>query len=171
MKRLHRFLTCTSKLYFMPNTYTQLYTQFVFPVKYRAAVLAPPWDEELRKYITGIFQRSGHKMLAINNVADHIHIFGGINPKQSHSDLMRNVKGDSSLWINERKFTRRKFQWQEGFGAFSYSKSDIDNVVKYIANQQEHHKKVSFREELIAFLKEYEIEYDEKYLFHPLLDD
>ena len=155
----------------MPNTFTQLYVQFVFPVKYRAAVLVPPWDEELRKYITGILQHNGHKMLAINNVADHIHIFGGINPAQSLSNLMRDVKADSTVWINERGFTKRKFQWQTGYGAFSYSKSDIDNVVKYIQNQQEHHKKVSFHEELIAFLKEYEITYDEKYLFHQLLDD
>jgi putative transposase len=155
----------------MPNTYTQLYIQFVFAVKYRAAVLAPPWEEDLRKYITAIFQRSGHKMLAINNMPDHIHIFGGINPKQSLSDLMRDVKGDSSVWINDNKLTRRHFQWQSGFGAFSYSRSDIDNVVRYINNQQEHHKKVSFHDELIAFLNEFDIAYDEKYLFHPLIDD
>jgi len=128
----------------MPNTYTQLYIHFVFAVKYRAALLSTEWDERLRLYIAAIIQNNAHKILAINNMPDHIHMFVGINPSQSVSDLIRLVKGDSSEWINKEKLTAGKFQWQEGYGAFSHSKSQIDQVVKYIHNQQLHHKKTSF---------------------------
>lgn len=153
----------------MPNTYTQLYIQYVFAVKYRAAVLDTAWDEEMRKYITGIFQNNGHKMLAINNVNDHIHIFGGLNPKQSISDLMRLTKCDSSEWINKKRLTKQPFRWQEGYGAFSYHESDIDRIVKYVINQQEHHKTISFPDEYRGILKEFNVEYDDRYLFHPML--
>lgn len=153
----------------MPNTYTQLYIQYVFAVKYRKAVLHTDWDEEMRKYITGIFENNGHKMLQINNVQDHIHIFGGLNPKQSISDLMRLTKCDSSEWINKKKLTKHKFHWQEGYGAFSYHESDIDRIVKYVINQQEHHKTVSFHTEYRAILDEFKIIYDDRYLFHDLI--
>jgi REP element-mobilizing transposase RayT len=149
----------------MPNTYTQLYIHFVFAVKYRAALLDGSWDERLRLYITAITQNNGHKMLAINNMPDHLHMFIGLNPAQSLSELMRLVKGDSSEWINKQKLTSVKFQWQEGYGAFSYNKSQIDKVVKYILNQQEHHKKESFLDEYRQLLKNFDIDFDEKYIF------
>lgn len=155
----------------MPNTYTQLYIQFVFAVKYRKAIIAPSWEQNLRSYITGIVQNHGHKMLAINNMPDHLHLFVGLNPKQSISDLMRVAKGDSAEWINKSNLAERKFNWQEGYGAFSYSRSHIDNVVRYIHNQQEHHKKVTFLDEYKLLLKKFEIEYDERYIFHNLLED
>lgn len=155
----------------MPNTYTQLYIQFVFAVKYRKAMIAPAWEQNLRSYITGIVQNHDHKMLAINNMPDHLHLFIGLNPKQSISDLMRIVKGDSAEWINKSNLSDRKFNWQEGYGAFSYSRSHIDNVVRYIHNQQEHHKKISFLDEYKLLLKKFDIEYDERYIFHNLSED
>lgn len=155
----------------MANTYTKLHVHFVFAVKYRAAVIQSDWEERLHKYITGIVQNNGHKMLAINSATDHLHLFAGINPKQSLSDLMQVVKGDSSEFINLHKFTKRKFNWQSGYGAFSNSYSQIDSVVKYILNQKNHHRKKTFREEYIKMLDEYGIQYDEKYIFHELMDD
>jgi putative transposase len=155
----------------MPNTYTQLHIHFVFAVKYRKAIITNEWEDRLHKYITGIVQGNGHKMLAINSTEDHIHIFIGLNPKQSISEIMRLVKGDSSEFVNKEKFTERKFQWQEGYGAFSNSHSQIDAVVKYILNQKTHHAKTSFKEEYLKILKDNNIEYDEKYIFYDLLDD
>jgi REP element-mobilizing transposase RayT len=149
----------------MANTYTQLYIHCVFAVKYRAAVLQPEWDERLRLYISAIAQNAGHKMLAINNMPDHLHFFVGLNPAQSISDMLRHIKGDSSEWINKEKLTKRKFNWQDGYGAFSNSKSQIDSVVKYILNQKEHHKKTSFIEEYKAMLVKFGVEYDERYIF------
>jgi putative transposase len=154
----------------MPNTYTQLYIHFVFAVKYRQAVIHEEWEDRLQKYITGVVQNNGHKLLAINTMPDHLHLFAGLNPKQSISELMRLVKGDSSEFINKEGFTKRKFYWQEGYGAFSNSRSQIDGVVKYILNQKEHHKKQTFREEYLEILKDYAVEYDEKYIFQDLLD-
>ncbi len=154
----------------MPNTYTQLYIHCVFAVKYRAAVIQPQWEDILHKYITGILQNNGHKMLAINSVPDHLHLFIGLNPNQSISDMMRLVKGDSSEFVNKENFSRAKFQWQDGYGAFSNSKSQIDKVVKYIVHQKAHHHKKTFREEYIAMLDDYGVEYNDKYIFHDLLD-
>jgi len=154
----------------MPDTYTQLYIHFVFAVKYRKALIKPDWEERLHKYITGIIQNNGHKLLAINSATDHTHVFIGLNPKQSISDLMRLVKGDSSEFVNKEKLTARKFQWQEGYGAFSNSRTQIDGVVKYILNQKEHHAKRTFREEYLEILKDYNIEYDERYIFQELQD-
>lgn len=128
----------------MPNTYTQLYIHCVFAVKYRKAIIQPEWEDRLQKYITGIVQNNGHKLLAINSMPDHLHFFAGLNPNQSISEMMRLVKGDSSEFINNEKFTKRKFHWQEGYGAFSNSRSQIDNVVKYILNQKQHHAKENF---------------------------
>ena len=154
----------------MPNTYTQLYIHFVFAVKYRTAVIQPEWEDNLHRYITGIVQNNGHKMLAINSATDHTHVFIGLNPRQSISEIMRLVKGDSSEFINKQGFTKRKFQWQEGYGAFSNSKSQIDSVVKYIFNQKEHHQKKSFRDEYLNILKKHGINYDEQYIFYDLMD-
>lgn len=155
----------------MANTYTQLHVHFVFAVKYRAAVIQPEWNERLHKYITGIVQNNGHKMLAINSVPDHIHFFAGINPNQSISDLLKLVKGDSSEFINQQGFINREFRWQSGYGAFSNSHSQIDRVVKYIMNQQEHHKKTKFKAEYLKMLSAYGVDYNEKYTFHEPLDE
>lgn len=149
----------------MANSYTQLYVQFVFAPKFRAAMLQPEWDERLRKYISSIAKTNGHKMIAINNMPDHIHIFLGMHPDQSVSEIMRIIKGDSSEWINKEHFTERRFQWQEGYGAFSYSRSQIDAVAKYIANQQAHHAKITFLDEYKEMLDKFGVLYDDRYLF------
>lgn len=151
----------------MSNTYTQLYIHFVFAVKYREALLKNDWDDRLKLYITAIAQNQGHKVLAINNMPDHLHMLIGLNPNQSISDLMRTVKSDSSEWINKARLTPHKFQWQEGYGAFSHSKSQIDAVVKYIINQQEHHKEIHFLDEYKKILSDFNIEFDERYIFKP----
>lgn len=148
----------------MPNTYTQLYIHCVFAVKYREAIIQPGWEERLHKYITGIVQNNGHKLLAINSASDHLHLFIGLNPSQSLSELMRLVKGDSSEFINKQKLIKRKFSWQDGYGAFSNSRSQIDAVVKYIINQKQHHLKKSFKDEYLEILKDYEVDYNEKYI-------
>src|SRR5215203_1481249 len=149
----------------MANTYTQLYVHFVFAVKYRAAMLNPEWDQRVRLYITAIIQNNKHKMIAINNMPDHLHLFIGLHPDQSISEIMRLVKGDSSEWINKEKMTKTKFQWQSGYGAFSYARSQVDAVAKYVLNQQKHHKKETFKDEYLKMLKSFEVEYDERYLF------
>jgi len=154
----------------MPNTYTQLYIHCVFAVKYRTAVIKPAWEERIHKYITGIIQNNGHKLLAINSAADHIHILIGLNPKQSISEIMQLVKGDSSEFINKEKLAAGRFQWQEGYGAFSNSQSQINAVIKYIANQKQHHQKKTFKEEYVELLKAYSIDYNEQYIFKDLSD-
>jgi len=154
----------------MANTYTQLHIHFVFAVKYRAAIIQPDWEDRLHKYITGIAQNNGHKLLSINSVPDHLHMFVGLNPKQSISDMMQQIKGDSSEFVNKQNFTKRKFYWQDGYGAFSNSHSQIDAVVKYIMNQKIHHQKKTFKDEYIEMLKDYEVEYDGRYIFQGLID-
>ncbi len=153
----------------MANTYTQIHLQFVFVVKYRAAVIHPSWKNELYKYISGIVQANKHKVIAINGMPDHIHLLIGLRPSQSISDLMQDVKGSSSKWINENGFTKNKFEWQEGYGAFSYSKSHLKRVIAYIENQEDHHTKKSFIEEYADFLNEFEIEYNERFIFKELI--
>ena len=148
----------------MPNTYTQIHIQFVFAVKFRKALIEDSYKQELYQYITGIVQSYGHKMLAINGVADHIHIFIGMRPTQSISDLMQDIKGNSSKWVNDKKFLKVKFEWQGGYGAFSYSKSHVQNVINYVKNQEKHHTKQTFRDEYIEFLKKFDIDYDERYI-------
>lgn len=150
----------------MANTYTQLYIQAVFAVKFREGLLDPQWDARLRKYITAIVQNHGHKMISINNVDDHLHMFFGLEPKQSISELLKNVKSESSKWINTEGFCKKNFNWQTGFGAFSYSRADIPRIIRYIENQQVHHQKTSFKTEYIDMLTEHEIEFDPQYLFH-----
>lgn len=147
------------------STFSQIYIQVVFAVKGRNSLIAQSWEEELYKYITGIITNKGQKLIAINGMSDHIHILIGMKPSCCLSDLVREIKKASNIFINEKKFTNLKFEWQEGYGAFSYSHSVLDNVIKYIQNQKEHHKKKSFKEEYIDFLKKFEIEYKDAYLF------
>jgi REP element-mobilizing transposase RayT len=147
------------------STYSQIFIQIVFAVKGRESLIHPSWEERLYKYITGIVQNKEQKMFAINGMPNHIHILIGIKPSCCLSDLVREIKKSSNEFINENKFTPFKFHWQEGFGAFSYSYSQLDNVIAYIMNQKEHHKKKTFKEEYISFLKQFNIEYNEKYLF------
>jgi putative transposase len=148
----------------MANTYTQLHIQLVFAVKFRVALIQKEWKDRLHQYITGIFQNNEHKMLQINSMPDHIHIFIGMRPNQSLSSLVQNVKTESSKWIKENKLCK-SFAWQEGFGAFSYSKSHVPEVIRYIQNQEVHHKKESFLNEYRRLLKAFEIDYNEKYIF------
>lgn len=148
----------------MANTYTQIHLQLIFAVKYREAVINNIWKNELYKYISGIIQQQKHKLIIVNGVADHIHLLIGFRPHQSLADLMQDIKGSSSKWINENKFTRSKFSWQEGYGAFSYSHSHLSNVINYIKNQENHHRKIAFIDEYKAFLKTYEVEFDERYI-------
>src|SRR5215831_17754965 len=133
----------------MANTYTQLHHQFVFATQYRDAAIHSFWKEELHKYITGIVQKNQHKMLQINTMPDHLHMLVGMRPNQSISSLLQIVKSESSKWIREKKFCRAAFAWQEGYGAFSYSKDDISQVISYIQTQEEHHQYKGFREEYI----------------------
>ena len=149
----------------MANTYTQLHIQFVFAVKYRKALITPDWKERLHQYITAIFQSNKHKMLQINSMPDHIHILVGFRPDQAISAAIQNVKTESSKWINHNKLAAGKFAWQEGFGAFAYSKSQVPNVIRYIQQQEQHHRKQTFLNEYREFLKRFEIEYDERYIF------
>ena len=149
----------------MSNTYTQLIIQLVFAVKGRKSFISETWEEELYKYITAVVQNDRHKMLAINGMPDHIHILIGLNPAISISDLVKDIKRSSNNWINEKRLIKNKFEWQSGFGAFSYSRSHLDKVYKYIQKQKIHHKKVSFKSEYLTELKANEIEYKYEYLF------
>lgn len=149
----------------MANTYTQIHLQFVFAVKYREALILHAWKERLYQYITGIIQHNEHKMLQINGMSDHIHLLIGMRPTQSVSSLVQNVKTESSKWINDNKFCPQHFAWQEGYGAFSYSKSHVPDVIRYIQNQEIHHQKESFRDEYLKLLKAFEVQFDEKYIF------
>jgi REP element-mobilizing transposase RayT len=149
----------------MAGTFSQIYIQVVFAVKGRESLIRPEWEERLYQYITGIVRGKEQKMLAINGMPDHIHFFIGMKPSCCLSDLVREVKKSSNEFINENKLSKFKFVWQEGYGAFSYSHSQKDNAIKYILNQKEHHRRVTFREEYIDFLKKFEIGHDEKYLF------
>ncbi len=149
----------------MSNTYTQIHIQCVMAVKFRKSLIQASWKEQLHKYMTGIVQNHGHKMIIINSMPDHLHLFIGFRPNQSLSDLMRLVKGESSEWINKQQFTPATFRWQEGYGAFSYSRSHVQTVTDYILNQEEHHHKRTFLEEYKQFLEQFEVEYDERYIF------
>jgi REP element-mobilizing transposase RayT len=149
----------------MANTYSQIYIQIVFTVKGRQNLIKKQNREELHKYITGIVSNRGQKLLSVFAMPDHIHLLVGLKPNQSLSDLVRDIKAGSSKFISDNHWVRSKFSWQEGFGAFSYSKSQIDRVIKYISNQETHHKKKTFQDEYLEFLDQFEIKYDEKYLF------
>ncbi len=149
----------------MANTYTQLYIQFVFAVKYRENLIKEKFRDELEKVICGIVTEHKCKTYAIYCNPDHTHLFVSMHPTISPSKLMEQVKSGSSGWLNQKKYIPGKFNWQDGYGAFTYSKSHIDNVVKYILNQPEHHKKQMFRDEYLKFLDKFEVDYDPKYLF------
>ena len=153
----------------MANTFTQIYIQFVFAVQNRVSLIQPEWKDELYKYVTGIVQKNKHKLIVINGVANHIHIFVGYKPHQLIPELMQDVKGSSSKWINEKRFVKGKFSWQESYGAFSYSHSQIDQVVKYINNQEQHHKRKTFREEYIELLEKFNIPFDERYILKDIV--
>jgi REP element-mobilizing transposase RayT len=149
----------------MANTYTQIHLQVIFAVKYRAGLIQKEWKDELYKYITSIIQAKDHKLLAINGMPDHLHVFFGMRPIQSLSDLIQDVKQDSSKWINKKNFLKSRFEWQQGFGAFSYSKSQASQVIGYVQNQEAHHRKISFLEEYKTFLEKFEVAYDDRYIF------
>ena len=154
----------------MANTYTQIHIHAVFAVKYRQTLIDKSWKTELYKYITGILQSYDHKMLVINGVEDHVHMLFGFRPKQSLSDLMYNIKAFSSGWIDKKGFLPRKFNWQEGYGAFSYAKSDLKNVIRYIERQEEHHREVKLQKEFIRLLEEHGVDYDERYIFRDVFE-
>lgn len=149
----------------MANTYTQMIVQIVFSVKGKESIIKERQRQELEKYICGIISNKNCKPLSIYCNPDHLHILIGLHPVVSVSNIVRDIKASSSKFINENKWVVGKFNWQDGFGAFTYSKSQIDDVVKYILNQPNHHKKQTFKEEYLTFLRKFEIDYDEKYLF------
>ncbi len=149
----------------MAGTFSQVYIHVIFAVKNRDSLIHSSWEEELYKYISGIVKNKGQKLLAINGMPDHIHLFIGMKPSCCLSDLVREIKKSSNVFIKEKKFSKFQFNWQEGYGAFSYSHSQIDSVVKYILNQKQQHEKKTFHEEYLEFLKKFEIEYKNEYLF------
>ncbi|MBC8319827.1 MAG: IS200/IS605 family transposase [Bacteroidetes bacterium] len=148
-----------------PGVFTQLYVQLIFAVKYKDRLLKENIRSELFSYMSGIATNLKHKSIIINGVSDHVHVFLGISPSITISDTVWELKRSSSLFINNKNWFGSKFQWQDGYGAFSYSRSHIDNVYNYIKYQEQHHRKTTFREEYIDFLKQFEIEFNNKYLF------
>lgn len=154
----------------MSNTYSQLHIQFIIAVKGRQNLLHKNWREKVFKYIAKIIKDRGHKSIIVNGIEDHVHIFVGLNPSMSISDLVRDIKSNSSRFINQQQWIRGKFAWQSGYGAFSYSRSQIEDVYNYILRQEEHHKKQSFKEEYYTFLKKFEVEYQDQYLFDWILE-
>ena len=149
----------------MANTYAQFYAHLIFSPKNKDALIRRTWKDELEKYITGIVQNNGHKMLAIGSMPDHIHIFIGYNLNQLIPDLVETIKTSSNAWIKKNQLSKSKFEWQRGYGAFSHSRSQLDSVVKYILSQEDHHRKKSFRDEYLEILKKNEIKYEDEYLF------
>jgi REP element-mobilizing transposase RayT len=149
----------------MPGAFSQIYIQIVFAVKGRESMIEPHWEGELYKYITGIVRNKDQKLLAVNGMPDHIHLLIGMKPTCCLSDLIREIKKSSNEFIKEKKFSANKFQWQEGYGSFSYSHSNLDNVIGYINRQKEHHKKQTFKDEYKEFLTRFNIDHKDKYLF------
>src|SRR6266487_5607316 len=149
----------------MAGTYSQIYIQVVFAVQGRQNLLQREWRHEVFKYMSGIIKNKGQKPIIVNGVSDHVHAFVGLNPSMALSDLVRDVKNNSTNFINDNKWVKGKFCWQEGYGAFSYGHSQIDNVYNYISNQEKHHNEQTFQEEYKGFLKKFEIEHDVKYMF------
>ncbi len=152
----------------MAGTFTQIYIQAVFAVQGRANLLQRPWRDEVFKYMAGIIKNKGPKPIIINGVADHTHLFIGLKPSIALSDLIRDVKNNTSNFINEQNWVKGKFSWQEGYGAFSYGHSQIESVYQYILNQEKHHRKKTFREEYLEFLEKFEMRYEERFLFEWL---
>lgn len=152
----------------MANTYTQIHIQAIFAVQNRQSLINSVWEEELFRYISGIIQNNEHKVLQINGMSDHIHVLFGMRPTQSLSELMKQVKQDSSKWINNKGVLPGKFSWQAGYGAFSYSKSQLPTIIRYIQNQKDHHKKESFQEEYLKLLETHEVDFDSRYIFKAI---
>jgi REP element-mobilizing transposase RayT len=150
----------------MANTYTQIYIHIVFAVEGRQSLIQPEYNDELQKYITGIVSVRKQKLIAINNMPDHLHLLAGLKPDLSLSNLVRDVKANSSKFINEKRWVAGRFSWQEGFGAFSHSRSQLGTVIRYIENQQKHHAKKSFREEYVELLEKFAVDYDRRYIFN-----
>lgn len=150
-------------------TYTQIHIQLIFAVKFRDALIQNYWEDELYKYITGIIQHHNHKLLSIKGMSDHLHILIGLRPNQALSELVNQIKSNSSKWINEKRFCNVRFEWQKGYGAFSYGKSQVTDVINYINNQEVHHQKKSFKQEYLDFLNKFEIEYNQEYVFNDLI--
>lgn len=149
----------------MAGTFSQIYIQVVFAVKGRESLIHVSWEEEMYKYISGIVRNKEQKLLAINGMPDHIHLLLGLRPNCCLSDLVREIKKSSNEFINKKKFSKFRFQWQEGYGAFSYSHSALDHVIGYINNQKEHHKVKTFKDEYKEFLTAFQIDYKDEYLF------
>jgi len=152
----------------MANTFTQIHIQTVFAVQNRMSLINKDWQDRLYKFIIAIIQNHKHKVLAIGGMPDHVHILFGFRPTQALSALMQEVKRDSALWINNNRLTRGKFSWQEGYAAFSYSKSQVSDVAEYIENQGIHHATQSFTGEYRKFLDKFDVEYDNRYIFHEV---
>ena len=153
----------------MGHTYHKVYLQFVFAVKYRKALLDKAWKSQVFGVMGNLINETNCKTIIVNGVEDHVHCFVGLKPAISVSELMKIVKAKSSKYINDHSLTRERFEWQTGFGVFSYSQIDIERVFKYIQNQEEHHRSKKFKEEYLELLKEYQVEYDEQYLFEDLI--
>lgn len=149
----------------MHGTFSQIYIQVVFAVKGRESFINSEWEEELFRYITGVISNKSQKLLAINGMPDHLHILIGMRPSCCLSDLVREIKKSSTNFINDKAFLRHKFSWQEGYGAFSYSHSALSNVINYINNQKEHHRKISFRDEYKSFLRKFQVDHNDEFLF------
>lgn len=151
------------------GTFSQVYLHFIFAVKFRDGLLLKTFQDEVYRYIAGIVQNNGHKLISVGGMPDHIHILVGMKPNQSVADLVNKVKSNSSKFINEKRFLPVRFEWQRGYGVFSYSRSQLNQVVHYIQNQEAHHKKKSFRAEYVEFLEKFQVEFDEKFLFNELV--
>src|SRR5436190_18990109 len=149
----------------MANTYSQIYIQTVFAVENRQSLITPAFQEDLYKYIAVIIRNQGQKLIAINGVQDHVHILIGLKPAMALADLVRDIKSDSTNFINEKQFVRGRFNWQEGYGAFSYGHSQLNRVIRYIQNQEKNHQKRSFKNEYMALLRKFDIAFEEKYVF------
>ena len=152
----------------MANTYSQIYIQIVFAVEGRQNLIAPNHNDEFQKYITGIVVAQRQKLIAINNMPDHAHILIGQRPDSMLSDLVGDIKSGSTNFINRKRWVRGRFNWQEGFGAFSYSRSQLDTVISYVQNQQRHHQRRSFHDEYVKLLDRFDVPYDERYIFQPI---
>lgn len=149
----------------MANTFSQIYIQTVFAVSNRQSLIKPEFKEDLYKYVTGIVTNQGQKLIRINGVADHVHLLIGLRPAMALADLVRDIKADSSNFINENRWVQGQFTWQEGYGAFSYGHSQLDTIIRYIQNQEKHHSRRSFKHEYLTLLRKFDIAFEDKYVF------